>query len=402
MLDSHTEYCSKHNAVNTILPEPGKNTLKFKNLQNQVECPVKIYADFESFLLPIDKVSGKTKLYQKHIPSAFCIYVVSRVSGFSMDPIIYIKQGDENVDKVFVEKLEEITKQIYERFKVSVPMVFDEDARKLRESYNECYACNTSFNGDKVWDHCHYTGKYRGALHSKCNLRLKRTRTIPVFFHNLTGYDCHLFVKRLADTPGDVNCIPRNEEKYITFNKSVLVDTITKNDKEVNIFSRLKFVDTMNFMQTSLEKLVKNLEEFKHTSKYFQDEKLDLMLKKGVYPYGYMTDVSKFKETKLPSKEEFGSWLDSGAVDSDDLRPSEITDEKYQHAQEVFKTFGCKNLGEYTAIYCESDVLLLADVFESFINVCMNKYKLDPAHYITAPALSWDSMVKMTGVNLDL
>ena len=78
----------------------------------------------------------------------------------------------------------------------------------------------------KVRDHCHYTGKYRGALHNECNLKLKRTRTIPVFAHNLTGYDSHLFVKRLADSSGDVDCIPRNEEKYITFNKRVLVDTI--------------------------------------------------------------------------------------------------------------------------------------------------------------------------------
>ena len=80
----------------------------------------------------------------------------------------------------------------------------------------------------KVRDHCHYTGKYRGALHSKCNLQLKRSRSIPVFAHNLTGYDSHLFVKRLADTKGDVNCIPRNEEKYITFTKAVHVDTIDK------------------------------------------------------------------------------------------------------------------------------------------------------------------------------
>ena len=377
LLDSHTEYCSKHNAVNTIFPEPGKNILKFKNIQNQVECPIKIYADFESFLTPIDKMSGKTKLYQQHVPSAFCMYVVSRVEGFSMDPITYVRQGDEHVDKVFVDKLEDLTKNIYERFKVSVPMVFDETARELHESQDECYACKTPFNGDKVRDHCHYTGKYRGALHSKCNLRLRRSRTIPVFFHNLTGYDCHLFVKRLADSPGDVNCIPRNEEKYVTFNKSVLVDTVVREDKEVKIYSTLKFVDTMNFMQTSLEKLVKNLDasQFKHTGKYFQGEKLDLMLRKGVYPYEHMTDTSKFRETKLPLKKAFKSYLGSGTVEGE-IQPSEISDQDYQQAQVVFKTFGCKNLADCTELYCKSDVLLLADVFESFIDVCLEKYKL--------------------------
>ena len=328
LLDSHTEYCSKHNAVNTIFPEPGKNILKFKNIQNQVECPIKIYADFESFLTPIDKMSGKTKLYQQHVPSAFCIYVVSRVPGFSMDPIIYLKQSaDDDVSKVFVQNLEEITESIYERLKVSVPMVFDEIAKELHESQNECYACNEKFgDGDmrKVRDHCHYTGKYRGALHSKCNLRLRRSRTIPVFFHNLTGYDCHLFVKRLADSPGDVSCIPRNEEKYITFNKRVLVDTIEKDTEDVNVYSTLKFMDTMNFMQASL---VGNLgrKQLRHTSKYFNDSRVDLMVRKGVYPYEYVTGIDKLLETELPPKPSFGSYLGAGTVTPSVLGEGTIT-----------------------------------------------------------------------------
>ena len=81
---------------------------------------------------------------------------------------------------------------------------------------------------------------------------------------------------------------------------------------------------------------------------------------------------------------------------------SDISDEDYQHAKKVFEPFGCENLANYTRLYCESDVLLLADVFESFIDVCFEKYELDPSHYITAPALSWDAMLKMTGVKLEL
>ena len=211
LLDDHTEYCSKHNAVSTVMPKPGRNILKFKNIQNSVECPVKTYADFESFLEPIDRKHGETKLYQRHVPSAFCFYVVSRVEGFSMDPVTYVSQcEDDQVDRVFVEELEEVTKKIYETFKKPRPMIFDEAAKRLHESQDECYACGERFNEKKVYmrkvrDHCHYTGKYRGTLHNKCNVRLKTTRTIPVFFHNLTGYDCHLFVKRLADSLGDVS-----------------------------------------------------------------------------------------------------------------------------------------------------------------------------------------------------
>ena len=174
--------------------------------------PIKIHADFESFLEPISETYGDTKLYQRHVPSAFCMYVVSRIEGFSMDPTTYVRRGeDDRVDKVLVERLEEVTKQIYETFKTPRLMIFDEAAKKLYESTNECYACGEEFQDDKVRDHCHYTGKYRGALYSKCDLRLKRMRTVPVFFHNLTGYDCHLFVKRLADSPGSVDSILRND-----------------------------------------------------------------------------------------------------------------------------------------------------------------------------------------------
>ena len=90
-----------------------------------------------------------------------------------------MSQGeDDPVDRVFVEKLEEVTKKIYETFEEPVPMIFDEAAKRLHENQHECYACGERFdekkvNMKKVRDYCHYTGKYRGALHDKCNLRLK-------------------------------------------------------------------------------------------------------------------------------------------------------------------------------------------------------------------------------------
>ena len=164
----------------------------------------------------------------------------------------------------------------------------------------------------------------------------------------------------------------------------------------------------MNFMGTSLEKPANNMEKpmFRHTSKYFSGEHLNLMLQKGIYPYEYMSDTNKFRETQLPPKKCFSSSLNSSVVFSDESRDDKnttvISDKDYKHAQKVFKTFGCKNLGEYTKLYCKSDVLLLADVFENFIDVCYEKFKLDPAHYITAPALGMDAMLKMTEIEVEL
>ena len=112
-------------------------------------------------------------------------------------------------------------------------MIFDEVAKDLHDSQDRCYACSGGFSNDKVEtrrvrDHCHLTGKYRGALHSKCNFKFRKNITIPVIFHNLTGYDSHLFVKDLADSYGNVDAIPHNEQKYMAFTKKVLVDEVEK------------------------------------------------------------------------------------------------------------------------------------------------------------------------------
>ena len=128
------------------------------------------------------------------------------------------------------------------------------------------------------------------------------------------------------------------------------------------------------------------------------------MLKKMTYPYEYMDGVEKFKEEKLPPKEMFSSSLNFGKIigSGKEIISNEISDEDYLRAQEIFKTFNCKNLSDFTKVNCKSDVLLLADVFETFIDVCLKKYELDPSHYITAPSLSMDAMLKMTKVKLEL
>ena len=184
------------------------------------------------------------------------------------------------------------------------------------------------------------------------------------------------------------------------------MDTIVRDEKDVKVYSRLKFVDSFRFMQSSLASLVKNIDKFEHTSRYFEAEQQDLFRRKEVNPYEYMTDFSKFAETELPPKEEFNKWLNSGTVSKsgrfDEMKPEEISDEDYAHAKELWNAFECKNLADYTKTYCKIDTLQVADVFENFIGFCLEKYKLDPAHYITSAALAWDGMLKVTGVEIEL
>ena len=132
-------------------------------------------------------------------------------------------------------------------------------------------------------------------------------------------------------------------------------------------------------------------ELLKYTSQKFKDKKLDLMSQKGVYPYDFMDSFDKFNE-KLPTKEEFYSILND----------EQISDKDYDHAKNIWNTFELKNMGEYHDLYLRSDVLLLADVFENFRMTCIQYYKLEPCHYFTSPGLSWDAMLKMTNIKLEL
>ena len=164
-------------------------------------------------------------------------------------------------------------------------------------------------------------------------------------------------------------------EKYITFS-----------------VGGLRFIDSLNFLQGSLDSLVSATpkESLKITSTISKGS--DLLYKKGIYPYEYMDSWERFGETRLPDKEKFYSKLND----------EHITDEEYAHAQAVWEAFGCKTLGDYHDLYVKTDVALLADVFENFRNLCLEQYGLDPAHYYTSPGLSWDALLKKTGVELEL
>ena len=132
--------------------------------------------------------------------------------------------------------------------------------------------------------------------------------------------------------------------------------------------------------------------QFDESQKASIEEDLHLLTRKGVYPYEYMTDIDKFKETNLPSRSSFKSTLSL----------ENISETEYQHAQNVFHHFEMKDMLDYTNLYVTTDVLILSDVFEKFRTSCIQHYGLDPAHFYTAPGLSWQAALKMTGVKLEL
>ncbi|XP_072376726.1 uncharacterized protein [Diabrotica undecimpunctata] len=408
-LKNHQENDCLH--ISTILPTSElrvnkcgetlpSNILKFINIEKTSQHPFVIYADFESILKPIhhcDPSDGQSYTIKvaEHQPYSFCFYL----KCFFDDSLSRLEtyQG-EDAAKVFVQKLDALAINLYQNhLKHIKPMVsLTREENKNFQNAIKCSICQKSFSSfdKRVQDHDHLTGLYRGAAHNSCNLNFKVPNFIPILFHNLTNYDCHMFIKELTTNGEYLSAIAQTKEKYITFSKSVLVHN-SDDSKKHNVYLKLRFVDSFKFLAKSLDKLSQTLEssQCNEIRKYFPGEKeFGLMRRKGVFPYTYIDSYIKLEEKHLPSKEKF----------YDNLRGEHITTEDYNRAQEVWDHFNCQSMGDYGMLYLKSDVLLLADIFENFRKVCLKEYKLDPAHYVTAPSLTWDAMLKYTDIELQL
>ena len=202
------------------------------------------------------------------------------------------------------------------------------------------------------------------------------SKKVQVIFNNLRGHDSHVIIKEVSKSDVKVSVIPNELEKYMAF-------TINRN---------LVFIDSMQFMNSSLDSLVKNLSDndFKCLSEEFSGEFLKLVNQKGVYPYEYMNSFKKFSEGKLPGRCNFFSSLKNKCIGEKD----------YLKANNIWNVFKINTMGDFHDLYLKADALLLANVFKKFINTCVDFYELDPCHYFSSPGLSWDAMLKMTGIEL--
>ena len=401
-LKKHKEYCYENESVKILMPQQG-TFLRFKNFLHSEKAPFAIYADFESLIKPMDNCDpdpnkSYTKKYQKHEPTSFSYYISSSIDGV-FKPILrkYTKTKPENADAmdVFIKWLEEDVKAIANI--EGKKMIFTEEDKKQCNKASNCWICGEYLGNDRVRDHCHYTGCYRGPAHNSCNLKYRKPKNISVFFHNLSGYDSHLFIKKIGSSnkKENVDCIPNNEEKYISFSKTIVTGQYTNKKGEIKDKTfKIVFKDSLKFMSSSLGALVNNLpkDAFKNLLKYFTPKQAEILKQKRFYPYEYMNSEEKFNDTKLPPREAFYSKLSGRGIKEKD----------YKHAWNVWNTFKMKTFKEYHELYNITDVLLLADVFENFRDICLKNYGLDPVYYFTAPGLAWDACLKITDIDLEL
>ena len=147
-------------------------------------------------------------------------------------------------------------------------------------------------------------------------------------------------------------------------------------------------------MNSGLKKLVKNLSDndFKYLTEEFGSKNLELLKEKDAYPYEHMESFKRFSVEELPDKKCFHSPVKDETTDHNGKKSDgHISNEDYLTCN---KKSNKQNVGDYHNHYLKKDVLLLADVFEKFIDTCLKFYKLDPCHYFSSPELSWDAMLK--------
>ena len=276
LFKKHSTYCSQNETVAVKMPT--KNTiLNFQNHFKKLSIPFVNYADFECFTKPINSCQPNpnksfTEGYQKHEPSGYCLFLKG-LDGMKdkYKPIVYTKKTeDEDISEKFIKHVRLLTHMIYRRYYTNPkPLKLTPQEKKEYQLATMCHICEQDLHIDeetgyifKVRDHCHLTGEYRGAAHFDCDLKCRKPLILPLIFHNLQGYDSHLFIKQLSKILGDLSCIPSTEEKYISFSKKIKVGEYLsrKKGKIFPIQFEIRFIDSYKFLQTSLANLVSNLQ----------------------------------------------------------------------------------------------------------------------------------------------
>lgn len=371
-----------------IFPEEG-TTQKFQNFSKMQFCPFVLYCDLETSLQQTnEEKSVKVKKKKVHQALAIGLLRTSYIPTMSHgQPKIFV--GEDCIEQFFKHLREEIN--CIETFlsETTHPIHMSKEDETAFKNSKECYVCGKSLSKQKkIRDHDHYLPRnnYRGASCNTCNLNRMDSRIkVPMFFHNGGRFDMHFLIQKLHTlSHGNINMIAKTAENIMS----------------MELFAKkIQILDSFNHLSSSLAAQVELIRQsdkkLKHTKKLINSDPtaLEMVSRKGVFPYSYVTGIEILKSTKtLPTKQHF----------YDSLKETHVSDEDYKHAQKVWNHFSCKSLLDYMKVYLKADITLLADIMENYRRFFFKKFGLDPAHYISLPGLSYDCMLKYTGCEIGL
>ena len=390
-LNKHKNLCLKYNkkSEKLVLPKE-KSILKFEKIEHMIKTPFTIYYDIETYNQHLKKTKQFKKIENTTHERLLKPYLIGYIlkcnydNKFSKKCQIFI--GEQCIEKfilnlIFTER-PYIWKIIKENFNESIER--NPDLTKF--DINTCNLCNKKIINKSVKNHCHFSSKMLGYAHNKCNLRYKFKKDnvnndylINVFAHNSQNFDQSFLIRALQNLDNKIpfSCLPRNSNKFISLQIGSFI-----------------FKDSYLFLNKSLDYLTGTINDEDRISlkQEFGEENYQLLTKKGIYPYDYFDNTKKYNEQKLPNKEEFFNKISN----------KNILDENYEHAKNVFKKFNCNNLLDYSILYLKTDICHLSDVFQKFSKFAYETYELDPRHSYTLPGFSWQAMLKMTKIELEL
>ena len=398
-LSNHRELCLTNKTQRIELPQED-SVMQFEHHTRKFKVPIIGFFDFESSLVApehscdkckvgISACKHKTVVEHLQIPNTYSIVIVDWT-----DTVIHTNtySGEDCMEKFFDELLTlepRLTAVVDEAKALHGELNMSKEDEVMFQSATACNICDKVFMHDEMRhrDHCHLTGVFLGAAHVACNVNRVVPSTFVLMSHNFTGFDSHFMVKSMTEDKrlNSLKALPYNTEKFRTLS-----------------FNNYTFVDSIAFLPSSLEQLVRDLTTTEcqfnilDQVQLYPNDRSDLkklFLRKNVFPYEFNTSLAKLRATKnIPAKEDFSSKLSN----------SVISDEDYAHATKVWEEFECENMDEYCKMYCLSDTALLAEVMLRFRNEVMQDHGLDCCHYISLPQLAFDCMLKMTGVKIGL
>jgi hypothetical protein len=328
----HKPFCMRNKPQHYVMPK--EKEYAFGSWGKTLSPGYVIYADIECLLEP-----GLDNNLQSHKPIAAGYIVVPNASIQDVEPRYRSFLGRSCITE-FMASIEWEVNALCEWMDNNSHKVMKALTALQKITYESatcCYMCKKAFTDNKVRDHDHLTGEYRGPACSRCNLSARMRRmTVPIIFHNWKGYDSHHIVREGVTTRPHwrLEVIATTSESYLTMKAS----WGEKGEQR----RKIRFIDSLQFLPSSLANLVKQCPIMPLTESLPWPS--SITKGKGVFPYSFLDSVTKLDANSLPNREAF----------YDCLSQSTISEVDYNRAQDAWSLMECKTFGEYMMSKCFS------------------------------------------------
>ena len=449
-MEDHVKFCAALGRQRTTM---GEEPVKFRSYNKTQRMPYTFFADHESSLikltkdarngnLPTDTVNRIIK--SEHRVTSYAWICLDWNGNVVYSDAYTAKEENENVMERFLTtifaamrelrvKICEFNQAANEMAKCMLP---DDALKDIQDQEITCCICEDILwdedatdkknRGNIVRHHEHLPPyKYIGLAHRGCNANCRLTLNFSLFYHNMKNYDGHQVILGCTGKLVDqVKIIGQSGEKFMLLQLEMYdyihkdyLDDFPTSDKRIDkpnvtgvkikgtsladykeVSMRLNILDSYTFFNQAISKIAESLDknrDFGPLRDIFEEkygDKVDLLLQKGVYPYGHMDSVARYSETKLPPIWAF----------YDDLKEKHIKPREYFHAKNVWRKLKIKTMREYCEVYCLTDVAILASAFQKLRETFYAAFNLDPAHYFSLPMLAWDCCLKKTRTEFEL